>query len=95
MNKAKIVDIKRLATHDGDGIRTTVFLKGCPLKCVWCHNPEGISTKVQLGYYEHKCVHCGMYVKTRRTQSWMGSIFLTEASVPCAENVQSIAQAMH
>lgn len=62
MNKARIVDIKRFATHDGDGIRTTVFLKGCPLKCVWCHNPEGISTKVQLGYYEHKCVHCGMCV---------------------------------
>lgn len=63
MNKAKIVDIKRFATHDGDGIRTTVFLKGCPLKCVWCHNPESISAKIQLAYYKHKCVNCGACVE--------------------------------
>jgi len=41
-----IFDIKRFAIHDGPGIRTTVFFKGCPLKCVWCHNPEGISQKI-------------------------------------------------
>ena len=57
--KAKIVDVKRFAVHDGDGIRTTVFLKGCPLKCVWCHNPESISFDTQLAYYENKCVSCG------------------------------------
>lgn len=62
MNMAKVVDIKRFATHDGDGIRTTVFLKGCPLKCVWCHNPESISEKVQLAYYSHKCINCGMCI---------------------------------
>lgn len=56
---AKITDIKRFAVHDGDGIRTTVFFKGCPLKCIWCHNPETISPKSQLGFYEHKCVLCG------------------------------------
>ena len=56
--KAKIVDIKRFAVHDGDGIRTTVFLKGCPLKCVWCHNPESISFSPQLAYYEDKCIGC-------------------------------------
>lgn len=60
--KAIITDVKRFATHDGDGIRTTVFLKGCPLKCVWCHNPESISPNVQLAYYEHKCISCGMCV---------------------------------
>lgn len=54
-----IFDIKHFAVHDGPGIRTTVFLKGCPLKCVWCHNPESISNKKQLGYIEHKCVNCG------------------------------------
>ena len=54
-----ISDIKRFAVHDGDGIRTTVFLKGCSLKCVWCHNPEGISFKPQLAYYENKCIGCG------------------------------------
>lgn len=57
--KGIISDIKRFAVHDGDGIRTTVFLKGCSLKCVWCHNPEGISFKPQLAYYENKCIGCG------------------------------------
>jgi len=57
--KAKIFEIKRFAVHDGDGIRTTVFFKGCPLKCIWCHNPEGIDFKPQLAYYENKCISCG------------------------------------
>ena len=57
--KAKIFEIKRFAVHDGDGIRTTVFLKGCPLKCVWCHNPEGIDIKSQIAYNEVKCISCG------------------------------------
>lgn len=57
--QGKIFEIKRFAVHDGDGIRTTVFLKGCPLKCVWCHNPEGIGFEKQLSYYDHKCVGCG------------------------------------
>lgn len=54
-----IVEIKRFAAHDGDGIRTTVFFKGCPLKCLWCHNPETLSPKQQLAFYGHKCVMCG------------------------------------
>ena len=54
-----IFDIKHFAVHDGPGIRTTVFFKGCTLKCIWCHNPEGISTHAQLGYLPHKCAHCG------------------------------------
>jgi pyruvate formate lyase activating enzyme len=57
--KAKIFEIKRFAVHDGDGIRTTVFFKGCPLRCVWCHNPEGLSAKYEVGFYEHKCIGCG------------------------------------
>ena len=55
----KIFDIKRFAVHDGKGIRTTVFLKGCPLKCVWCHNPEGISPRPTLAYTKEKCISCG------------------------------------
>jgi len=55
----KIMDIKRFAVHDGDGIRTTVFLKGCPLRCKWCHNPEGLQMQTQMAYYAHKCVSCG------------------------------------
>lgn len=56
---AVIADIKRFAVHDGDGIRTTVFLKGCYLRCQWCHNPEGLIQEPQLAYYAHKCLHCG------------------------------------
>ncbi len=56
---ARISDIKRFAVHDGDGIRTTVFFKGCSLRCLWCHNPEGIGFPPQLAYYENKCLGCG------------------------------------
>ena len=61
--KARVFEIKRFAVHDGDGIRTTVFLKGCTLKCVWCHNPEGIGFEPQLALYEEKCINCGGCVK--------------------------------
>lgn len=57
--KGMITDIKRFAVHDGDGVRTTVFFKGCPLKCVWCHNPEGISFEPQVAFYKNKCIGCG------------------------------------
>ncbi len=56
---ARISDLKRFAVHDGDGIRTTVFFKGCPLKCLWCHNPESISFAPQTALYKHKCLGCG------------------------------------
>lgn len=56
----KIVSIKRFEIHDGDGIRTTVFLKGCPLSCRWCHNPECIEARPELVYLEQKCLQCGM-----------------------------------
>ncbi|MDI3480600.1 MAG: pyruvate formate lyase activating enzyme [Tepidanaerobacteraceae bacterium] len=57
-----IFDIKRYAVHDGPGIRTTVFFKGCPLKCWWCHNPEGISQQKSLMYFEYKCMQCRICV---------------------------------
>ena len=54
-----VADIERGALHDGPGIRTAVFMKGCPLDCAWCHNPECISPKPQTLYYPEKCVGCG------------------------------------
>ena len=54
-----IFDIKEMAVHDGPGIRTTVFFKGCPLRCKWCHNPEGLSSKPQLMFKQTRCVGCG------------------------------------
>lgn len=60
MGKNAIVfDIQRASVHDGPGIRTTIFLKGCPLDCLWCHNPEAIATKRQLFFYVDKCTKCG------------------------------------
>ncbi len=59
MSTAQIFDIKRFAVHDGDGIRTTVFFAGCPLRCLWCHNPEGLSASPRLACYAHKCTLCG------------------------------------
>jgi pyruvate formate lyase activating enzyme len=53
-----IFDIKHFAVHDGPGIRTTVFLKGCPLRCLWCHNPESISPSPQLLSTPRKCIGC-------------------------------------
>ena len=48
--KGTVFDIKEFALHDGEGIRTTVFLKGCPLRCNWCHNPEGWQLQPQLPF---------------------------------------------
>ena len=59
---ALIFDIKRYALHDGPGIRTTLFLKGCPLRCAWCHNPESWSPKPQKLYKKSKCIGCGSCV---------------------------------
>lgn len=54
-----VFDIKELAVHDGPGLRTTVFFKGCPLRCTWCHNPEGLKAEPQLMVKENCCKHCG------------------------------------
>jgi len=54
-----VFDIKEFAVFDGPGIRTTVFMKGCPLRCRWCHNPEGLSPRPQLMVSTAACTHCG------------------------------------
>lgn len=54
-----IFNIQKFCVNDGPGIRTCVFLKGCPLKCVWCHNPESQSAKSEIMFYADKCIGCG------------------------------------
>jgi pyruvate formate lyase activating enzyme len=58
-----IFDVKKFSIHDGPGIRTTVFLKGCPLQCSWCHNPEGQDPRPQLLYRPDRCLGCGECVR--------------------------------
>lgn len=56
--KVLVADIQRASIHDGPGIRTTVFFKGCPLNCAWCHNPECISFEKETLFYPEKCIGC-------------------------------------
>ena len=59
MKEGIVFDIKKYAIHDGPGIRTTVFFKGCPLKCRWCHNPEGVAISPEVIYRKDRCIGCG------------------------------------
>ena len=59
-----VFDIKKFAIYDGEGIRTTIFLKGCSLNCVWCQNPEGKKSNFQLFYDEKKCIQCNRCVSS-------------------------------
>lgn len=54
-----VFNIQRFSIQDGPGIRTTVFLKGCNLRCFWCHNPESLEKKPQIQYFQQKCIQCG------------------------------------
>ena len=57
-----IFNIQKFSTHDGDGVRTTIFFKGCPLRCMWCHNPESQHYYKELIFHQHKCTTCGRCV---------------------------------
>ncbi|WP_349679315.1 trans-4-hydroxy-L-proline dehydratase activase [Clostridium sp. UBA4395] len=58
MNLPKIINIQKYSIHDGNGIRTTIFFKGCPLSCLWCHNPESQNYSEELMYNEEECTGC-------------------------------------
>lgn len=67
--KGMISGIKRMEIHDGDGLRTTVFFKGCPLRCIWCHNPESLSFEKQIAFFESKCISCGICKNERNEKA--------------------------
>ena len=64
MTLGHILHLQRLSTEDGPGIRTTVFFKGCPLACAWCHNPEAISPRPQIQWFAERCLGCRTCVET-------------------------------
>lgn len=84
-----ILNIKRFEIHDGDGLRTTLFVKGCPLHCRWCHNPESISPKSELGYNAHKCIGCGSCVQVcphgAHTIDENGHVFHRDRCLACGK----------
>ena len=67
--KGMISGIKRMEIHDGDGLRTTVFFKGCPLRCIWCHNPESLSFEKQTAFFKSKCISCGICKNERNEEA--------------------------
>jgi len=67
--RATILHTQRLSTEDGPGIRTTVFFKGCPLRCGWCHNPESISPRPQVHWMEVRCIGCDICLKACKSRS--------------------------
>ena len=67
--KLKITEIQRFCMHDGPGIKTTFFLKGCPLRCEWCHNPETQRVCDELLFYPKKCIGCLACMTIKECQS--------------------------
>lgn len=63
MISAFVTNVQGYSIHDGPGIRTVVFLKGCPLRCMWCANPENLETTVQIGFFQNLCTGCGRCFK--------------------------------
>ena len=93
MKKGIVFNIQKFSIHDGPGIRTTVFFKGCPLQCKWCSNPESQLREVQILYDQEKCVHCQTCVNTcphQAIQSIDNKIVIDHAScVGCLHCVHS------
>ncbi len=102
MNRPLVTDIQRYSIHDGTGIRTTVFFKGCPLTCAWCHNPETKNFSRQLLFNGEKCTGCGSCVQVcpQRAVKIRGGIAVTEAGICsqcgvctdyCLQNIREIS----
>lgn len=97
MLQGTILNIQKFSIHDGPGIRTTVFFKGCPLRCAWCHNPESMRFERQLLYTKEKCIHCGrcnhIYdcLSARSDNGDDGFVLAEQAAVNCLVGALEVA----
>lgn len=93
MSSGIIFDIKRFSIHDGPGIRTTVFFKGCPLACLWCHNPESQGRAPQIMLRPSRCIACGSCVNecAQGAITWNGSGVLTNRALCTSCGVCTLA----
>ena len=82
---AIISGIKRSEIHDGDGMRTTVFFKGCPLRCLWCHNPESISQAESLAHFGDKCIGCGCCTEVCKSGAVTSGVIDRDRCTACGE----------
>lgn len=80
--EGRVLDIQKMSTEDGPGIRTTVFFKGCNLKCAWCHNPESIRPESQAVWVRARCIGCGCCVKACP----QGALYLSEKGIEADRN---------
>ena len=83
MLTGRVFNVQRFSVHDGPGIRTTVFLKGCPLACAWCHNPEGMSLAPEIVRNESRCIACGACHDGKVT--WRGQAVFAACGPPPAD----------
>jgi pyruvate formate lyase activating enzyme len=99
MKSGIVFDFKKYSIHDGPGIRTTVFLKGCPLSCWWCHNPESISPEPAVLYRRERCIGCGACVRAcpnkailPTTEGFFADPALCDGNGACAAACPSMAR---
>jgi glycyl-radical enzyme activating protein len=91
---ARLFDIKKMAVHDGPGIRTTVFFKGCPLRCQWCHSPESMIRDQQIRFVENLCTDCGNCMATcpqgcHIVDAVKGHTYLRDDCIQCGQCIET------